>query len=128
MKKREEVDDWFEALDHPLHELMMRVREILLGADDRVDECIKWKTPTFTYEGNLVSFNPRAKKHVSLLFHTGAKIPGTHALFEGGGETARYVKVFDAEDAEQKKAGLEAIVQAWITYRDASPKKRKRKG
>jgi hypothetical protein len=37
---------------------MMRAREIILGADGRVSESIKWKTPTFAYRGNIASFNP----------------------------------------------------------------------
>jgi hypothetical protein len=32
-----------------------------LPTDGRVTESIKWKTPTFAYEGNIASFNPSAK-------------------------------------------------------------------
>ena len=85
MPKRKEVDDWFATYEGPMKAAMLRVREIILGADGRVDECIKWQTPTFTCEGNLASFNPRSKKAVSLLFHTGASIPGTHPRLVGGG-------------------------------------------
>jgi uncharacterized protein YdhG (YjbR/CyaY superfamily) len=53
-----------------MKDAMLRVRDVVLAADPRIDECIKWQTPTFTFGGNLASFNPRAKKHVSLLFHT----------------------------------------------------------
>ena len=71
-----QVDRWFEEADRPLAPLLQRVREIILGADDRVTESIKWKTPTFAYKGNIVSFNP-AKHFVSLLFHRGAEIRAT---------------------------------------------------
>ena len=54
---------------------MLAVRDVLLEADPRVDECIKWQAPTFTYQGNIASFFPRAKKHVSLMFHHGAALP-----------------------------------------------------
>ncbi|MGH3668778.1 MAG: hypothetical protein ACRDU7_10830, partial [Acidimicrobiia bacterium] len=47
-----------------------------------------WSTPTYSYLGNIFSFNP-AKKFVSLLFHTGAQIPGDHPALEGDTETAR---------------------------------------
>ena len=56
------------------------VRKVILAADERVDECIKWKSPTFTFNGNIASINPRAKKHISLMFHQGAKIPGTYPV------------------------------------------------
>jgi hypothetical protein len=112
-----EVDAWFRALEHPLTAEMERVREIVLGADDRVTETIKWKTPTFMYEGNMASFNPRAKAHVSLLFHTGASIPGKHSLLEGGGDTARFE---DLDDVEAKRGQLEAVVRAWCATKDGA--------
>ena len=67
-----EVDAWLTKYDNPMKPLVKRLREIILAADDRIDETIKWQTPTFAYKGNLASFQPRAKKFASLLFHTGA--------------------------------------------------------
>ena len=37
-------------------------------------------------KGNIASVNPRTKSHVSLMFHTGAAIPGEHPLLQGGGD------------------------------------------
>ncbi len=117
MPRRAEVDAWFAEYAGPMKELMLRVREIVLGADPRVDECIKWKTPTFTYRGNIASFNPRAKRYVSLLFHTGAQIPGVHPLLVGEGSTARYASLPDAATVEREAAALTAIVRAWCESR-----------
>ena len=113
MPRQREVDAWFAGFDHPLKDAMYRVREIILDADDRMDECIKWKTPTFTFNGNMMSFNPRSKAHVSLLFHTGATIPGDHPRLEGGGAIARYMKIVDLPDAESAKPELESVVASW---------------
>ena len=109
-----EVDAWFEQLDHPLKKEMQRVRQIVLKSDRRVEETIKWKCPTFMFEGNIASIDPKAKKHVSLLFHQGAKIPGKHPELEGGGTTARYMRFADLEDVEAKRPALEAAVRGWI--------------
>ena len=70
-----EVDDWFAERQHPLTDAMQLARKLILDADSRVTESIKWKTPTFSYNGNIVSFNP-SKKFVSLMFHRGAEIQG----------------------------------------------------
>jgi len=70
--KRKAVNDWFASYENPMKPVVMRVREIVLGADARMDECIKWQAPTFTFEGNLASFYPKSKQHASLLFHHGA--------------------------------------------------------
>lgn len=111
-----EVDVWFAEYDHPMKEAMLRVREIILG-DERMSETIKWKSPTFMYEGNMASFNPRTKAHVSLMFHTGASIPGDHPRLEGGGDTARYMKFADLADVELARAEIEAVVNAWCESR-----------
>lgn len=116
MPTNPEVDAWFDDYEHPAKEAMLRVREIILG-DRRIEECIKWKSPTFVYRGNLASFNPRTKSHVSLMFHTGASIPGAFARLEGGGDTARYLKFSDLDDVEEARAELEEIVAAWCDSR-----------
>ena len=107
-----EVDAWFADFQHPLKDAMLRVREIILE-DPRMDESIKWKTPTFGYRGNMASFNPRSKAHVSLLFHTGASIPGEHLRLEGGGDVARYMRLVDLAEVEAVADDLRAVVAAW---------------
>lgn len=110
------VDEWFESKDHPLEEAMQLVRRIVLDADSRVVESIKWKTPTFSYEGNIVSFNP-AKNFVSLLFHRGAEIPGSHPLLEGEGRLARTMRFADLDDVEAKRNDLTEAIRAWCTWK-----------
>lgn len=58
---------------------------------------IKWKTPTFSYQGNIFSFNP-AKNLISLLFHRGAEIPGNHPRLDGEGKLARTMRFADLDD------------------------------
>ncbi len=111
-----EVDEWLDQYEHPLKDAMELLRHIIMS-DERISETIKWKSPTFMYEGNLASFNPRTKAHVSLMFHTGASIPGNHPILEGGGDTARYAKFESNDDVESKRADLLAVVHAWCESR-----------
>ncbi len=119
MNRNPIVDSWFETYDNPQKEAVARVREIILMADPRITESIKWKAPTFEYQGNIASFFPRAKRHVSLMFHKGASIPGDHPLLEGDGDTTRTAKFADLEDIEAKRAQIEGVVRAWCDMRDA---------
>jgi hypothetical protein len=119
MPTRPEVDAWFERYDNPMKPVVQRVREIVLAADPRIDETIKWQAPTFTYRGNLASFYPKSKQHASLMFHLGARIPGSHPRLEGTGDTSRVLKVASLEEADAARADLEAIVRAWCAWRDA---------
>ena len=54
----------------------------------------------------------KTKAHVSLMFHTGAQIPGSHPLLEGGGDTARYMRFNGLGDVASKRAALEAVIRA----------------
>ena len=115
--KNPEVDAWFEKKQHPMEEAMQAVREVTLAADPRITESIKWSTPTFSYEGNIFSFNP-AKKFVSLLFHTGAQLPGEHEGLEGDGDTARVMRFADLADVHDRGFELTAVLQAWVEWKD----------
>ena len=112
-----EVDAWFASYDNPQKDLVQAVREVVLGADDRVTEAIKWQAPTFMYAGNIASFYPKATKHVSLMFHQGAALPDPAGLLEGSGETSRVAKFADAADLAAKAEALRGLVRAWIADR-----------
>src|SRR5215472_3419141 len=111
MARSKEVDVWFAKYENPMKPVVQRVRELVLGADARVEECIKWQAPTFTYRGNLASFFPKSKQHASLMFHTGAKIPGKHPRLEGEGDTARVMKLASLAEADAARRDLERLVR-----------------
>ena len=66
------------------------------------------------YKGNIASINPQAKSHVSLMFHTGASIPGDFPSLQGGGGTAKYMRFETEADCASKKDELQRVVKAWI--------------
>ncbi len=108
------VEAWFETYDNPQKELVQAVRRVILDADPRMTESIKWKAPTFIYKGNLASFYPKSAQHVSLMFHTGATLPDPTGLLEGEGSTSRVARFLDETDLAAKSAALRGLVAAWI--------------
>lgn len=96
---------------------MLEVRKIVLGTDPRLTETIKWKSPTFVFEGNMASIDPRSKKHVQLMFHQGASLPGKHPKLEGGGGTVRYMRFADVDDVKAKREDLQAAVRSWCSLK-----------
>ncbi|HZP21273.1 MAG TPA: DUF1801 domain-containing protein [Bauldia sp.] len=114
-----DVDAWMAKYDNPQKPVVEAVRKVILAADKRIGETIKWQTPTFTYKGNLASFNPKAKAFASLMFHTGAKIAGDFPSMQGGGDTARYIQFASLADVKKKTPELKRIVKAWCDQRDA---------
>jgi uncharacterized protein YdhG (YjbR/CyaY superfamily) len=120
MGRSKEVDTWIEHYDNPMKEVVQKIRAIILAVDPRIDECIKWQAPTFTYRGNLASFYPKSKAHASLMFHMGAKIPGRHPRLEGSGGTSRVMRIASVADANAAKGDLKRIIETWCAWRDAS--------
>lgn len=113
-----DVDKWFAGQqDNPLLDSLQLARQIILDSDDRVEESIKWKTPTFAYRGNIVSFTLGAKNFVSLMFHKGAEIPGDHPRLEGDGKQVRTMRFDDTDDLTANRGDLEAAIRAWCDYR-----------
>ena len=117
MNQNPEVDTFLDGLGHPLIDVIQAVRTTILEADDRMTETIKWKSPTFMFEGNLASIDPKARKHVTVLFHRGAEIPGASLELEGGGKLARYVRCRDLHAAAAGREGLASIVRVWCDSR-----------
>jgi hypothetical protein len=107
-----EVDAWFSDRDHPLVEAMQLARQLILDADPRVTKSIKWKTPTFSFRGDIVSFNP-AKKMVSLLFHRGAEIPGEFPHLTGDGRLVRVMRFTDVGEVDAAQEELQSVIRAW---------------
>ncbi len=122
MPKRPEVERWLARYENPMKPVVMRLRDVVLATDPRVDECIKWQAPTFTFQGNIASFYPKSKAHASLMFHQGAKIPGKHPRLEGSGGTSRVLKLASVAEVNAAKKDVQAIVRAWIAWKsDAGP-------
>ena len=109
-----DVDEWFAGQqDNPLYDSLQLARDIILSSNDRVEESIKWKTPTFAYRGNIVSFTLGARNFVSLMFHKGAEIPGDHPRLEGDGKQVRTMRFDDVEDLTANRADLKSVITAW---------------
>jgi hypothetical protein len=99
VNRNPDVDRWLDQASRPLEAAMRRARDIILGADGRVTEPIKWKTPTFAYRGNIASFNP-SKHLLSIMFHRGSEIPGDHPRLEGDGRLVRTMRFADLDQLE----------------------------
>ena len=118
MNRNPEVDAWLAAYQNPMKPVVMAVRDVILAADDRIEESIKWQAPTFAYKGNLASFYPKSKAHASLMFHKGATIRGDFPNLVGEGKESRSMKFADLDDVRAKAAELSAITVAWCEMRD----------
>ena len=117
-QRNPDVDRWLDEQPEALVDALSRVREIVLETDRPIEESIKWQVPTYAYKGNIFSFTRGAKRHVSLMFHRGAEIPGDHPRLEGEGRVARTMRLADLDAVEQAADDLRAVIASWCDWRD----------
>jgi len=102
------------------------VRRVLLGADSRIAEEVKWNSPSFHVDGaHFATVNVRgAAGALLLILHRGAKkrsdpldpktIPDPKGLLEWLGPDRAAVRFADAKAVTARAAALAAIVRHWI--------------
>jgi hypothetical protein len=113
MAKGSEVDRWFAG--KPAELTLQRVREVILNADPRMTDYLKYGTVQFAFEGDFANFVQHGKKTVSLMLNRGARIPGKFPHLEGTGPSARFMRFADVKEVDQRAAEVTRIVAAWCT-------------
>jgi hypothetical protein len=108
-----EVDRWFAATKPPAEATLRRLRGIILGADSRVTEYVKYGTVTFGYGGDLAAFVQLNQKIATLMFNRGGRIRGRFPHLEGEGPSARFMRFADVAEVEARADELRAIAAAW---------------
>ena len=130
MKTSPEVEHWFAAKKPPTEATIRKLREIILGADRRMTEYVKYGTLTFGYDADFATFvQVSDKKRASVMFNRGARIPGKFPHLEGSHPSARFMRLADPAEAKARAAELTKIVAAWGSLtpaeRGAKPTKKR---
>jgi hypothetical protein len=108
-----EVDSWFAAKKPPAEASLRRVREVILAADPRMTEYVKYGTVQFAFGGDMAGFVQTGRKTVSLMFMRGGKIKGDFPHIEGTGRAVRFMRFADAAEVDALAEELTAVVRAW---------------
>lgn len=117
-----EVEDWFSSLDHPLKSTLQRVREIILGADPRITELVKYGTVSFECASPMASFvQVKDKRQVSLMFNAAGRLQGNFPHLDG--KSVKYLRFKDESEANDRAAELAAITRAWCDQDTRRPKR-----
>jgi hypothetical protein len=111
-----DVDEWFATKRPPAEPALRRVREIILGADPRMTEYVKYGNVQFDYGGGMASFVQTGRKAVSLMFHRGGRIEGEFPHMEGTGRQVRFMRFADVAEVEACADELTDVVRAWCAF------------
>jgi hypothetical protein len=114
------VNDYMRQLDHPMKAEIEAVRSIILKANPKVAERVKWNVPSFYYRDDLAAFHLRSTGFIQLVFvfHRGKMIEDRMGLLEGDYKDRRLAKFHDMQDVEAKRKALERVVNRWVEMTD----------
>ena len=119
-----EVDEFMAKLEHPLKPEIEAVRSIILAADGRVKESVKWNAPSFHIEEHFATFKLRPVETVQIVFHTGAKtrphivlmnINDPSGLLKWVAKDRCLATFSEMRDIKSKGPALRSIVKQWIS-------------
>jgi hypothetical protein len=122
----EDVEAFLASLDHPHEQEILALRRIILGADPRIGEGIKWNAPSFRTSEWFATVHLRAKPGVQVILHFGAKkravfdpctaISDPESLLEWAGDDRAFARFRDLADVEAKQSAFAAVIRQWIQH------------
>ena len=85
MAKSDEVERWFAETRPPSEKAMRRVRDIIVAADRRISEYVKYGTIQFKSDaGDFANFVQVKRAGVNLMLMRGGRLKGRYPHLEGG--------------------------------------------
>jgi hypothetical protein len=127
LKKEESVQQLIAALDHPLKEVVIELRKIILESHPEVAEQVKWNSPSFYYTGEMAPFDPKEYKrdiivfhlrkndHILLIFPTGARFTDASGLLEGKFTDGRKMAKFGSlDEVNNRGEDLKKVIKKWV--------------
>ena len=113
MKANPEVEAWFCERKPPAEAALRRVREIILAADPRMSEFVKYGTIQFASDATMAGFVQHGKSTVTLMFNRGQLLKGDFPHLEGDGPNARFMRFADLGEVQARADELRRAVIAW---------------
>lgn len=124
MPLNENVTQFLDGLSHPLRNEIEALRSIILAADSRLSENIKWNGPNYAVGvEDRITMKIQPPKQIQLIFHRGAKVkeqPKERLVRDPDGlliwkENDRAVASFaNLSSIEASKNALTRVVQDWL--------------
>lgn len=122
-----EADAWLAARPEPVAGAAHALRALLLDADPRVAEGVKWNAPSYHLGGvHFATFNARPGGRLLLVLHRDAKarppapgrlpVPDPTGLLEWRADDRACVTLPDADAVAVHREALTAIVRAWMAH------------
>jgi len=109
----QKITDYINNVDGEFHDMLIKLREIIMSSNLGIVEDWKWGAPNFYYKG-MVCWLALFKKHVGINFFKGSLITDKYNLFEKQYENRinrmiKYTALSEVEEEQLKYYLLEAV-------------------
>jgi hypothetical protein len=86
-------------------ELAEEIRRIVIQADKKIEEAIKWGNLTFVKNGKNIAFVYTYGKvsYINFGFFKATSLKDPKGLFQGTGKSMRHVKIYSRKDLDKKQ-------------------------
>lgn len=126
MTEQTDVEEFLRTFEHPQKDVLLRVREIILGVDPSIQEGIKWKVPSFRTTEYFATFHVRSKKGMGLILHFGAKkredlpqrstISDPTNMLEWLSDDRAMITFASMEDVTNNEREFATIIRQWSSH------------
>ena len=123
----EKVDQFMNALMHPMKDIVLYVRQAILSVDKEIGEGIYWNAPTFYFTGKMKPFDAKEYKRyiagfvfnrqdcIRMVFLQGAKVTDKAGILEGDYKDGRRLVVFKSlADVKSKETEFKQIIKELV--------------
>jgi len=120
--KGESVAAYMASLQHPHKKEIEAVRQMILAADAKIGEGVKWNAPSFHVGGvHFATLHLRSPKSIRVVLHRDAKVrPGSVTVDDPAGllqwpaKDRAIAELGLGPQVSARRAAFQAIVRAWI--------------
>lgn len=123
MAIKTDVTAFMASLDHPRKAEIEALRRLVLSADPRLREQVKWNAPSFAVTDDLVTLRLNPPPMLQVVLHTGAKkraMPLDIAIDDPAGLLRRLapdraiIELSSPAEIEANGAALVEVVRQWV--------------
>lgn len=109
-KNTPSVEEFMDALDHPLKDLCHEICDFIKNIDPTIQERIKWNAPSYYTHADFLTLNFTRKEYILLIFHHPSIDHFDSPLFEAQPKGRAMIHLFNREDFETKKPTLQLLI------------------
>lgn len=123
-KSGDAVSRWLAGCRHPLRPVLDALRAVVVAAEPRLVEGVKWNAPSYAVGGgdDRITFNLSAPDRVRLIFHCGVKQRAAkgrapvadRGLLEWAADDRGIATYRSLAEVQAAETALGELVRAWL--------------